>query len=64
MNLPFGIDINGLNDVDKKRIAAIGLWKWMDEICDAVKAPRSALRTSAMPRLLEAVHNTSEMGIN
>jgi hypothetical protein len=47
INVPPGIDTNGLNDVDKKRIAAIGLWKWMDEICDAAKAPRPALRPSA-----------------
>jgi len=39
MNVPIGIDINGLNDVDKTRISQIGVWKWMDEICDAVKAP-------------------------
>lgn len=49
MSIPLGIDINGLNEVDKKRIVAIGLWKWMDEICDAAKAPRPALRPSARP---------------
>jgi hypothetical protein len=112
MSIPLGIDINALNDVDKKRIVAIGLWKWMDEICDAAKAPRLALRPSVTPqksrlcksgkkclkfgtaekrkpapaaprsqyctancresdavrrerlRLLEAVQNPSEMGIN
>jgi hypothetical protein len=46
MNIPVGIDINGLNDSDKARITEIGLWKWMDEICDAVKAPRRDLPAS------------------
>ena len=46
MNVPVGIDINGLNDVDKTRINEIGLWKWMDEICNAAEAPRRELPAS------------------
>jgi hypothetical protein len=46
MNVPLGIDINGLNDSDKKRISEIGLWRWMDEICDAVKTPPRELPAS------------------
>jgi hypothetical protein len=49
INVPLGIDINGLNDVDKKRISEIGLWAWMDEVCVVVKAPRPVLRPSVMP---------------
>jgi hypothetical protein len=30
-SVPLPIDCNGLNDVDKNRIAEIGLWVWMDE---------------------------------
>jgi hypothetical protein len=30
-NVPLPIDCNGLNEVDKTRIAEIGLWVWMDE---------------------------------
>ena len=30
-SVPLPIDCNGLNDVDKSRIAEIGLWVWMDE---------------------------------
>jgi hypothetical protein len=45
MNVPVGIDTNGLNDVDKLRISQIGLWKWMDEICDAAKVPCRELPT-------------------
>jgi hypothetical protein len=30
-SVPEPIDCNGLNDVDKSRIAEIGLWVWMDE---------------------------------
>jgi hypothetical protein len=47
MNVPIGIDINGLNDIDKARLSQIGVWKWMDEICNAVKAPRRELPASA-----------------
>src|SRR5439155_7480312 len=46
MKVPIGICINGLNDPDKKRISEIGLWRWMDEICDAVKVPRRDLPAS------------------
>ena len=46
MNVAVGIDINGLNDVDKIRISQIGVWKWMDEVCDAVKAPPRELPAS------------------
>jgi hypothetical protein len=46
MNVPIGIDINGLNDIDKARISQIGVWKWMDEICNAVRAPRRELPAS------------------
>ena len=46
MNVPIGIDIEGLNDVDKTRISQIGVWKWMDEICDAAKVPRRDLPAS------------------
>lgn len=30
--IPVGISIDGLNPEDRKRIAKIGLWAWMDEI--------------------------------
>ena len=46
MNVPVGINIDGLNDPDKKRIIEIGVWKWMDEICDAVKVPPRELPVS------------------
>ncbi len=46
MNVPIGINIDGLNDPDKERIIEIGVWKWMDEICDAVNVPRRDLPAS------------------
>jgi hypothetical protein len=46
MSVPVGIDINGLNDVDKTRISQIGVWRWMDEIGDAVKVPPRELPAS------------------
>jgi len=48
MNVPVGIDIEGLNDVDKIRISQIGVWKWMDEIYDAVIVPPREL-TASLP---------------
>ena len=42
-SVPLPIDCNGLNDVDKNRIAEIGLWVWMDE---QVALSPIAVRTS------------------
>ena len=40
MEIQTGINIEGLNDLDKKRISEVGLWRWLEEITTAKAHPK------------------------
>ena len=38
-----GIDLNGLNDADKKRISQVGFLNWLDEVSNVKTQPKKAI---------------------